>query len=267
VNVAPPLELRGPFLHAATPRFYLRNVSCGVFAGDAYDIKLRAGEGARAFVSGTSATKVHAMPTGSATSAIRIESSPDAVLAYYDGPTILQGDSDFAQRAEIVAGDGLAIYAEVLVLGRMARDETLAFRRYRSEVVVRDMDGRPLYVERYELDPERDRAWVANASLPVLGKVICAGAGLESTLEGLDFSGDDLIAGWDQLPSNAGLVVRAASDRLEPVSRIVELIVSAMIQATGPQPALVDESRTAVAGHQNTPESSLRGPYLHANSL
>ena len=232
IDAAAPLELRGPFADGDVSRFYLRNVSCGVFAGDVYRTRLHAQRGARAFVSASSATKVHAMPFGSADSGVRITTSPDAVLAYYDGPTILQQGSDLSQRVEIVADGGTAIWAEVLVFGRLARGEALDFRRYRSELVVRDPEGCATFIERFDLRPDRDES-IADASMPVLGKVIVAGANVEPSFGALELSREGLIAGCDHLPGGAGAVVRAAGQRLEPVARLIEEAVSAAIRARG----------------------------------
>lgn len=230
VDASPPLEMRGPFAQGGVPRFFLRNVSCGVFADDAYDVRLRARDGARAHVRATPATKVHAMPNGAATSVICIESAPNAALAYYDGPTILQRGADLAQRVEIRAAGGLAIYAEVLVLGRMARGETLEFRRYRSELVVRGEDERVLYSEQYELRPPEARTSIAAASPPVLGKIILAGAAAEASLAALELSAGGMLAGYDRLPAGGGIVLRAAGDQLEPVSQLIEGAVLAMTE-------------------------------------
>lgn len=221
-----PLELRGPIDDGASSRFYVRNISCGVFGGDSYDVSLRARDGASAFVTATSATKVHAMPRAGAVSVTRLESSPGAAIAYYDGPTILQAGSDLTQRVEIVAAGGLAIYAEVLVWGRLARNEVLAFRRYRSEMIVRDECARALFVERYELRPD----WcvdsdLASTSPPVLGKVIVTGAMDDRVQANLAAQAGDLNVGCDELPSGAGYMVRVVGERMDTVADGVERTV------------------------------------------
>lgn len=224
-EAATPLELRGPSVEESHSRFYLRNISCGVFGGDSYDVSLTAREGARAFVRTTSATKVHAMHDGVAVTKTRLESSPNAMLAYYDGPTILQGASELWQRVEVVPAGGVVIYAEVLVWGRLARHEVLAFRRFNSELVVRDEARRACFVERYDLQPDDCGEHLLSASPPVLGKVIVAGAMTDTALAKLaSFAGDPNV-GFDELPSGAGYMIRAVGERMDAVAGTVESVI------------------------------------------
>ncbi|HEY8173517.1 MAG TPA: urease accessory protein UreD [Dehalococcoidia bacterium] len=226
-----PLELRGPFDGDGYARFYLRNVSCGVFAGDTYEVHLQAASGARALVSASSATSVHAMPGGSASSVVHLRSSPDAVLAYFEGPTILQRDSSLTHRVELAAGGGLAVYAEVVVFGRMAFGETLAFREYATEIIVLGDSGEALYVERYTLRPEDDRASLEHAAAPVMGTIILAGAtdDIEPVVQTAFEQPDaNVYTGCDWLPSDAAIVVRAAGATLEPITRIIEAALTAV---------------------------------------
>lgn len=226
-----PLELRGPFGDGAVSRFYLRNVSCGIFAGDEYDVELRARDGARVWVSGSSATSVHAMHSGWAVSSVRMEAETGSRIAFVDGPTILHEGADFSHRVEVTTRGGLAIYTEILVFGRLARGEALAFSSYRSELAVRDMDGRDLYVERYHLDPCADRSTISVAARPVLGSVVLAGLVDDASLARLDWSSAGCMAGYDELPSGAGFIVSVAGDRLEPVVGVVEEALRRTLEA------------------------------------
>lgn len=228
-HAAPPLELRGPFARGSASSFFLRNISCGVFAGDQYDVRLRTTEGAHALVSSSSATKVHSMPSGSAVSRIHLEADAGSHLVFADGPTILQAGSEYEQHVEIVAGDGVVVYAETLVLGRLAGGEHAEFERYTSEIAVVDPAGRSLFVERYSL-AAHDRELITGASAPVIGKVLLIGQPAAAPASTLSFI-DRAYAGLDALPNGAGVAVRFMSDQLEPATQAIAAITANIIRS------------------------------------
>lgn len=176
IDRSPPLELRGPFREARDlPLFLLRNTTAGVFAGDRYSVRLRTDPGARVRISGTSATKVHEMPDGCAASEVTLDVATGSLLCYSPPPVILQAGSDFSQSVAVrVAAGGAAIVSDIVVPGRLASGERLAFRRFRSNLRLAMTGGADLYAEEFTLD---DRA-PADASLggySVFGVLLATG--------------------------------------------------------------------------------------------
>ena len=148
-----PLELRGPFYRDAARSYFLRNVTAGIFAGDAYRIDATAEAGSTVRIASSSATKVHAMPSGHASLEVNLLAEPGSTLVWGPHATILQSDSDLRQGLDVSLASGARVLlAEVLVLGRVARGERCAFRRFESELTVSD-GCRMLYEERYVLTP------------------------------------------------------------------------------------------------------------------
>jgi urease accessory protein len=216
IEARPPLELRGPFVRdGAAPSYYLNNVTTGVFAGDEYDVALRAEAGARATVTSPAATKVHAMPAGSALSRLTLEALPGSDLRYLPQPAILQCDSDYAQHTEIVAHeDARVAFADTVVLGRLAAGERLAFRRFSSRLRIRGRAvDRPFYEGRYTLEPTAAGCDLeaALAAYGVLITVIVLGRDAEPLLDlAPDLpSGEACYAGIDRLPGDRGVILRA----------------------------------------------------------
>lgn len=228
----PPLEMRGPFFETGRwPSYYLRNVTCGVFAGDAYDVTLVAEPGARVDVLSPSATKVHAMPEGTAVSRVLLEALPGSRLAYLPQPTILQAASDYCQETDLVVHqDGRIIYCDVLALGRLASGERLAFRRLQSSLRVRRSgDDALVFCERFTLEPDEMRGCIEAAigGYSVLITLVVTGveppsAELARTLPG----GPMCWAGVDALPGGGGFIIRALATSTTWAKRLLDQCAS-----------------------------------------
>lgn len=228
-----PLELRGPFppalSGASLPRFFLRNVTAGILDGDEYAVDLRAESGVAVRVESTSATKVFTSSGRGSRSRLRLEALPASTLQYSAGVTILHADACLAQDIEVVLHPGAAVaYLEVLALGRLARGERLAFRRYSSALAIRTLEGVPLYEERFDLEPGEDASVIdaAIAGAGVIGTLLLLGANAD--VPAIEESGE-LYAGASRLPNNAGILVRALGQRAEAVTAFLERIAMRQI--------------------------------------
>ncbi len=222
------LELRGPFGGVPASRFFLRNVTAGVFGGDDYRMSIRASEGVRASVAPTSATKVYASRDEVARSGTTVFVATGASLDYYAGLIILQGDADLEQRTDLViAADAQVAYREVVAFGRVASGERLAFRRYRNHLTVSGPEGVPRYDEHCDLQPGIDRASieVALGGYAVLGTLILTGVHAPPTLP----ESGDTYAGASALPNEAGWLVRVLGPRPEAVEDCLERVLRCAI--------------------------------------
>ncbi len=229
----PPLELRGPFLDDSTPdaapRYFLRNVTAGVFGGDRYDVHVRAESAARVRVQPTSATRVHESHAGEAHIATHLEAMGGADLTFDAGVTILQQRSRLEQCVTLEADPaGRLRYVEVVALGRLASGERLSFSRFASSLRVCRTDGPDLYHEAFELEPGRDRTLIdaAIGGASVLGVAVILGDSrpIEASLLASD---DTVRAGSSALPRGGGIIVRALGGRVQPVSRLLGRVLEA----------------------------------------
>jgi urease accessory protein len=221
----PPLELRGPFLDGtpgASPRYFLRNVTSGVFGGDRYEVSVRVEAGARVRVQPTAATKVYNALGETACAVTRIEVMPGGTLDYDAGTTILQAGANLEQTAELLVHPGGALrYTEVLALGRAAAGERLAFERFASSLDVRAVEGATRYREAYELVPASGRTDIEQATggAAVVGTLVILGGPTEIA-PGVIEAEPTVLAGWGTLPGG-GVIVRALGATTQAVTRLL----------------------------------------------
>ncbi len=221
--------------------YYLRNVTAGIFAGDRYNVSAVAEPGTTIRIGATSATRVHAMPGGHASSTVRLEAMAGSSLVWGPHTTILQAASCLSQSLSIRLGAGARAYvAEVLVLGRIASGESCDFSRFESGFEVSDSTGRILYEERYVLAPGE----ILDAALGNAGAAASPPglkAGVVVSLYALGISDDEArsalqrvvstspaYAGVSTLPNNAGLVVRGLAVSLSQGCSLAERCLDAL---------------------------------------
>jgi urease accessory protein len=232
VRAAGPLELRGPL---RTPGFYyLRNVTTGVFAGDVYRTRLQAAQGARVRVESSSASKVYAMPSGSAV--VEVELRADRGSRFVWGPhaTILQEGASLRQSTHVMVQPGATVLlAESLVMGRIAAGQQFDFTAYEATFEVVDGCGETLYREAYRLERGADLE-AAMGGLGVLTCVYALGemdAGALGRIEALCSRWP--LAGGGALPNRAGVVVKALTRSLSEGTAIAREALAALEDAGG----------------------------------
>ncbi len=206
------------------PRFFLRNVTAGILAGDDYDIGLCAEPGARVEVGPTAATQVFTMPgQNGARSRLRLEVHEGAVLRYDAGVAILQRGSALDQSTELVVHPGGALaYQEVVALGRLAHGERLLFRRYAASLSIVTPGGRALYRERCDLRPEIEGVALdmAVGGHGVMATLVLTGVDMRSP--GSPSQAPGMYAGVTALPNGAGTLIRVLARRVEDATRVLE---------------------------------------------
>ena len=125
---------------------YLLSPTGGVVQGDNYQIDVNLAPNTHATLTTQASTKVYAMPRQGATQSMQIGVGKDAVFEYLPDSTILFRDANFSQTISICLERGAKVVLQEIVMpGRLARGETLAFRKYHSRIEVSDSDGLLLY--------------------------------------------------------------------------------------------------------------------------
>lgn len=231
IAVQAPLELRGPFIRDGGMRgYYLRNITAGIFSGDAYHVDVTAEAGSRVRIASSSATKVHTMPDrGSARSSANLTAEPGSTLIWGPHATILQAESNLTQQLCVAVQLGAVVYlAEVLVLGRLARGERCAFTSYKSALSISD-GCETLYEERYVLTP----GTTLDTSLAGQGAVVAVYAlgaiddECRNRLREVVASGR--LVGMTALPNGAGLLVRGLAPSMTAGLALAEGALAAAI--------------------------------------
>ena len=125
---------------------YLLSPTGGVVQGDDYDISVTLAPNTHAILTTQASTKVYAMPIQSATQSMWVRIGKDAIFEYLPDSTILFRDANFSQKIAIFLDDGAKVVLQEIVMpGRLARGEALAFTQYRSHIKMSDSEGLLLY--------------------------------------------------------------------------------------------------------------------------
>ena len=133
---------------------FLANPTGGLLQNDRHRIAVSVGAGARAHVTTQSATKVYTMTGGVAEQRVRLDVASDGYLEYLPDPLIPYRDASLEQEIEIACEPGGALlFSDVITPGRVAMGESFRFRRISNRLTVLGRDGRPAYLEAFDLDP------------------------------------------------------------------------------------------------------------------
>ena len=125
---------------------YLLSPTGGVVQGDDYQIDVMLAPNTHATLTTQASTKVYAMPHQGATQLMRVRVGKDAIFEYLPDSTILFRDANFSQGISLFLERGARVALQEIVMpGRLARGETLAFTGYRSRIEASDSDGLLLY--------------------------------------------------------------------------------------------------------------------------
>ena len=184
--VTPPLAVqRALYLDQALPDMafiYLANPTAGILQGDHLKIRVKLAAGAKAHLTTQSATKVFAMPDGSALQETELTVEKGAYLEYLPDQLIPFRGARFSQKTSItVAPDATLVYGEIIAPGRTAWGESLAYDCFNSNLSIVASDGFPTYREEFSLRPKSrsplGRGVLGTGMSPTLGTLlVVAGA-------------------------------------------------------------------------------------------
>jgi urease accessory protein len=221
-----PFHVSGTLGHDPHPEaetVYVQSPTGGVAQGDRHDVSVDVRTDAIAHVSTQSATKVQSMRHNYAAAETTLTVGEDAHLDYVPEPTILHPDARYCQRLTLeVAPGASAVVGDVVVPGRLARNEHFDFERYASRVDAR-RDGELLFADATDLAPAE-----SDPTEPgVLGEFAVHGtayvvapdretAALSDAVHAAAADGP-ARAGASELPNGAGVAVRALGHRSDEV--------------------------------------------------
>ncbi|GAD53466.1 urease accessory protein ureD [Halarchaeum acidiphilum MH1-52-1] len=225
-----PYHLSGTLDHdVGRPEFssaYVQSPTGGVAQGDRNRMHVTAEADARAHVSTGSATKVLSMDANYGRVDASFVVDDGAHLEYVPEQTILHPDARYCGETAVTLGrDASAILTDVVVPGRLARDEAFDFERYYARTTVDGPDGRIL-ADTTHLAPDDPHADPRTAG--VLGDYAVLGTCYVATTRDVDSGtlSDRLVdriadgparASASTLPLDGGAVVRALGDRADDV--------------------------------------------------
>jgi urease accessory protein len=133
---------------------YIQNPSGGVTQGDRHKIDVKVQSEAQANVTTQSSTKVYGMEKNLASSFTEILVNKDGYLEFIPDPTILYKNSRFFKNLRVTLEQGSTLlFSDIVVPGRLARDEFFEFDKYQSKVNI-SYDNKNILTNNYILNPE-----------------------------------------------------------------------------------------------------------------
>ncbi|MEU6205547.1 urease accessory protein UreD [Micromonospora musae] len=196
---------------------FLQQQGDGFVQGDRYRVDVDCAPGSAVHLTTQAATKVFKARDDFATQLVNLRAGRGAILEYLPDPVIPFRGSRLYQRTSVtVAEDATVILGEILLPGRMARDEAHVYDLFWAETEVRDPDGALLFTDTLrlrpgEVDDPRSPGVLGGYDILASLYVICSGMPpgelvtvLREALAGVP----EVLSGVTQLPGGRGAAVR-----------------------------------------------------------
>ena len=218
------------------------NIAGGLAGGDALDIAVRLGAGARATVSAATAEKVYRSLGPVARIDTRLEAGAGAWLEWIPQETILFDGARLERRITVeIAADARLLMAEIFVFGRSAHGETLRSGLVRDAWRLR-RGGALLWADGLLLDGDPGAALAAPfgfAGAEALGTVLYAGEAAESHRDGLrDAVPQSAAPGGVTVPRPGLLLGRWLGDAQAVRRAVADAVIALRSRALGLPPRL-----------------------------
>jgi urease accessory protein len=195
---------------------FVQQFGDGYVDGDRCRIDLDCGPGSAVHVTTQAATNLYRSRRNFATQCVNLRAAAGAVVEYLPDAVVPFRGSRFLQRACLTVDvDSTVIMGELLLPGRVAREEIHAYDLYRADTEARRPDGTLLFADVLRLRPAE-----ANGprSIGLLGEsdviatlyVVTQRAPAPELVELLRqaLAGCDVLAGATELPNGCGVTAR-----------------------------------------------------------
>lgn len=223
---------------------YMMNASPGLLAGDNLRVQLQIDADTSLYLTDQSATKVHSMPEGTTAKVTsEISVGAKAYLEWIPEPLILYADSALEQRVQItLRPESQLCLGEIILPGRLARNEYYRFRHYFSRLQV-NLHEELLFADAMRLEgktnPFKDTSLIA--ALPAIANLIIVLPQID--LESLSAelakaeAQPNLRVGTSLLPRCNGLLVRAIAQSTSTLKNYIRSTLNCVRHISG-QPKL-----------------------------
>jgi urease accessory protein len=180
----------------------------GVLQGDRLRIELALDAGAELRLETQSATRLYAMPDGSASGRVSLKLGPGSFLEYVPDPLIPFAGAAYRQESAWEVDESATLIAgEVVTAGREARGETARYQRVELEIGATRPGGQMLFSDSCVLVPDDGHQLGFLGGHTTLGSLFV----VSSTFRAAAFAalGEHPAvaagyAGWSDLPNDAG---------------------------------------------------------------
>ena len=234
-----------------SPRAYLyvMNTSPGLLAGDRLNLSVQLAANTSLYLTDQAATKVHQMIDLDRDKAVvnhKIIVNKNASLELVLEPIILYQDSALKQNTTIYIDHTARLFvSEIILPGRLARDEYYRFNYYLNRISLMDLDNNLLFTDATKLIGKNNSFKDNNifTSLPIIGSAITV---LPNThIDKLvDFIENEELANTYNLesavtilPIKNGILIRALAAKTDNIKQYFNCIINYIRQITK-QPSL-----------------------------
>ena len=236
-----PLRVSNPFrLDRNNPNriyLYIRNNSPGLLAEDELNLYFYLEKGSQVYLTEQAATKVH--PVLDQTAAARVNyqmiMEENTSLEFVPEPLILYADAALRQKTKIqIHPSSNLFWSEIILPGRLARDEYYQFRYYDNCFRVTSSEGQLLFQERSYLEG-KDNQFSNNClftSLPIIGKAIAIYPqincnSLQKAIDDLKITNpNQFVVATSILPYDQGILIRVLSQKSEQIKNYFRSVLS-----------------------------------------
>ena len=222
-----------------TKRAYLYtiNTSPGLLARDELNISLFLDNNTNLYLTDQAATKVHPMPNLNSKAIVnyQIKVRSQANLELVPEPIILYSDAALEQNTAIKLESTAKLFlTEIILPGRLAREESYEFRYYFNRLKVSDLRGKLLFTDAMylegKLNPFKDSQLFA--PLPIMGNAIAVYPDLDlkllsTQLEEIQvINYPNLMVATSILPDDRGLLIRAFANKTIQLKQYFNLVLN-----------------------------------------
>jgi len=237
-----PLKLLCPRSHGDGRWVFAATFGGGLVDGDAIDLEVRVGEGARALLGTQASTKVYRSPRLGARQRIVATVEDGAALVVAPDPVACFAGARYEQRATYaLAPTASLVVADVVSCGRSARGERWAFARLASRTTV-ERSGEVVAVDAAVLDAAHGDLARRMGRFDAIATVIALGPAARPVRDAILAKGGAKLApraatAFAASPlGDDGAIARAAGEQIEAVIRAVRDLLAGAAALFGDDP-------------------------------
>ncbi len=220
------------------------NTSPGLLAGDKLRVSVQLEVNANLYLTDQSATKVHSMPTPDAIAQVSytISVGAGAKLEFIPEPLILYADSRLEQSTQVrLHPTGQLFLSEIILPGRLARNELYQFHSYFNHLQVMSSEGELLFCDAMRLEGKLNtfKNHLLFAKMPVMANIITVipSINLKELVADIDsfplLHALKLTAGNSLLPNCNGLLIRAIADSVSSLKDYTQYVLNCVRRISG----------------------------------
>lgn len=151
-----PFHITRPFRVDRKPaqmaRVYLQSSSGGLYRDDQLDLTINAGRGTAAHVTTQASTIIHDSRGGGSVTNMDIHAADGAFVEVLPDPVILFAGADLTARVVAHVADNATLLLCDSFLSHDYQGGTQPFARYRNEIIIRDSAGKPIAIDRADIE-------------------------------------------------------------------------------------------------------------------